>query len=63
MFFLAWRCFSPPSGNTGRPLIAARPELAVRHPNEEIFYDREGMAWADPTLEQVWEYNIAITKK
>jgi hypothetical protein len=45
------------------PLIAARPELAVRHPNGEIFYDREGMAWADPTREEVWEYNIAITQE
>jgi len=45
------------------PLIKARPELAVRHPNGAIFYDREGMAWADPTLEEVWEYNIAITKE
>jgi len=45
------------------PLIAARPELAVRHPNGEIFYDREGMAWADPTREEVWEYNIAITRE
>jgi len=43
------------------PLIEARPELAVRHPNGEIFYDREGMAWADPMLEEVWEYNIAVT--
>jgi hypothetical protein len=45
------------------PLIAARPELAVRHPNGDIFYDREGMAWADPTREEVWEYNIAITQE
>jgi hypothetical protein len=45
------------------PLIKARPELAVRHPNGTIFYDREGMAWADPTREEVWEYNIAITKE
>lgn len=45
------------------PLIEARPELAVRHPNGAIFYDREGMAWADPTLPAVWEYNIAITKE
>ena len=45
------------------PLIATRPELAVRHPNGEIFYDREGMAWADPMKEEVWEYNIAITKE
>jgi hypothetical protein len=43
------------------PLIAARPELGVRHPNGEIFYDSEGQAWADPTREEVWEYNIAIT--
>jgi hypothetical protein len=45
------------------PLIAARPELAVRHPDGEIFFDREGMAWADPTREEVWDYNIAITKE
>ena len=43
--------------------IEARPELAVRHPNGTIFYDSEGLAWADPTLEEVWEYNIAITKE
>jgi hypothetical protein len=43
------------------PLVEARPELAVRHPNGEIFYDREGLAWADPTREEVWDYNIAIT--
>ncbi|MBN1580188.1 MAG: hypothetical protein JXA89_05755 [Anaerolineae bacterium] len=44
-------------------LIVARPELAVRHPDGEIFYDREGMAWGDPTREEVWEYNIAISKE
>ncbi len=43
------------------PLVAAYPELAVRHPNGEIFYDREGMAWADPMREEVWAYNIAVT--
>jgi hypothetical protein len=45
------------------PLVAARPELGVRHPDGAIFYDREGMAWADPTRKEVWEYNIAITKE
>jgi hypothetical protein len=45
------------------PLIEARPELAVRHPNGAIFYDREGLAWGDPTRQEVWEYNIAITKE
>lgn len=43
------------------PLVEARPELAARHPNGEIFYDREGMAWPDPMREEVWEYNIAVT--
>jgi len=43
------------------PLVAAYPELAVRHPDGEIFYDREGMAWADPMREEVWAYNIAVT--
>jgi hypothetical protein len=45
------------------PLVEARPELAVRHPDGEIFYDREGMAWADPMLEEVWAYEIAVTKE
>ncbi len=44
-------------------LIKARPELAVRHPDGRIFYDREGLAWADPTRKEVWEYNIAITRE
>jgi hypothetical protein len=43
------------------PLVEARPELAVRHPNGEVFYDREGQAWADPMKEEVWDYNIAVT--
>lgn len=42
-------------------LIKARPELAVRHPDGEIFYDNEGMAWGDPTRQEVWDYNIAIS--
>jgi hypothetical protein len=45
------------------PLVEAHPELAVRHPDGEIFYDREGMAWADPMLEEVWAYEIAVTKE
>jgi hypothetical protein len=45
------------------PLAAAYPELAVRHPNGEVFYDREGMAWIDPTKEESWEYSIAVTKE
>lgn len=44
-------------------LIKARPELAVRHPNGEIFYDREGMAWGDPTRQEVWDYNIMVSKE
>ncbi|MBN1937557.1 MAG: hypothetical protein JW934_23065 [Anaerolineae bacterium] len=44
-------------------LINARPELAVRHPNGEIFYDREGMAWGDPTRQEVWDYNILVSKE
>jgi len=45
------------------PLIEARPELAVRHPDGEIFYDREGMAWVDPTKPESWEYTIAVTEE
>lgn len=40
-------------------LCTARPALAV-HRNGAIFKDREGLAWCDPFLPEVREYNIDI---
>ncbi len=40
-------------------LAAARPEWAVTM-NGGVFKDREGLAWVDPSQQEVWEYNLAI---
>lgn len=45
------------------PLALARPELAVRNAAGAIWRDREELAWTDPFLQQVWDYNIAIAEE
>jgi len=42
------------------PLATARPDLAVKQENGSLFRDREGLAWTDPFLQEVRDYNIAI---
>ncbi|MEM7034571.1 MAG: putative glycoside hydrolase [Chloroflexota bacterium] len=43
------------------PLTVAHPEWAVTYRETgEIWRDREGLGWADPTQEDVWDYNIAL---
>jgi hypothetical protein len=42
------------------PLATARPDLAVKYANGQIFRDREGLAWTDPFQPEVRNYNIAI---
>jgi hypothetical protein len=42
------------------PFASARPELAVRGRNGEIFRDRESLSWTDPFSRTVWDYNIAV---
>lgn len=42
------------------PLATAREDLAVHRRNGEVFRDGEGLAWTDPFLSEVREYNIAI---
>lgn len=43
-------------------LAHARPELAIRTQDGQIWYDRENLAWVDPSRKEVWDYviNIAI---
>jgi hypothetical protein len=42
------------------PLATARPDLAVKLQNGKLFRDRENLAWTDPTLKEVRDYNIAV---
>jgi hypothetical protein len=41
-------------------LATARPDLAVRTSEGEIWYDREHLAWVDPFKRAVWNYDIDI---
>jgi hypothetical protein len=41
-------------------LAMAHPDLAVKRSNGTIFKDRERLAWTDPSLRAVWDYNIGI---
>lgn len=50
-------------------LAKARPDLAVKKksnasstPPYPTWYDKKGLAWSNPTLKEVWDYNIAIAK-
>lgn len=45
------------------PLATARPDLGIRLANGSLFRDREGLAWTDPSLKQVRDYNIALAVK
>jgi hypothetical protein len=42
------------------PLVAARPDLAVRTPQGTVWHDREDLAWVDPFRKEVWDYNIEL---
>jgi hypothetical protein len=42
------------------PLTTARPDLAIHQADGELFKDREGLGWADPTQPEVRAYDIAI---
>jgi hypothetical protein len=41
-------------------LATAKPELAVKNQRGEIWRDRENLAWVDPFMKEVWNYNIEI---
>lgn len=41
-------------------LALARPDLAVKTTTGAVWRDRDGMAWTDPSLPEVWNYNIDL---
>jgi hypothetical protein len=42
------------------PLAHARPDLAIKRQNGLLYLDAEGLAWTNPFLAEVQNYNIAI---
>lgn len=46
------------------PLLAqTKPEWAIRSAAGGWWRDDKGLAWVDPTRQEVWEYNLAIAKE
>lgn len=45
------------------PLAFGVPELAVLQADGSIWIDGEGLAWANPFREEVWDYNIALAEE
>jgi len=46
------------------PLALNRPDLAIHNTaTGGPWIDGEGLAWADPFREEVWDYNIALAKE
>jgi hypothetical protein len=45
------------------PLASAKPDWAVKLAGGAIWHDREDLAWTDPFIEEVWEYNIAVAEE
>ncbi len=41
-------------------LGTARPDLAIKTKEGNIWRDRENLIWVDPARKEVWEYNISI---
>ncbi len=41
-------------------LAKARPALAIKKADGRLFRDREGLSWVDPSLSEVWQYNLDI---
>src|SRR5690606_9548216 len=44
-------------------LARTKPELAIRNKADEVFQDREGLAWTDPFQPEVWEYNLQLAEE
>ena len=44
-------------------LGAARPDLAIKTANGQLWRDREGLVWMDASKKEVWDYNIDIAEE
>ena len=45
-------------------LTSKRPDMAVRNTaTGGVWYDWKGLAWADPTDQAVWDYNLQIAQE
>jgi hypothetical protein len=45
------------------PLAWGVPDLAAKRADGSIWIDGEGLGWANPFREEVWDYNIALAKE
>ncbi|NPA91612.1 MAG: hypothetical protein GXO55_09225 [Chloroflexi bacterium] len=45
------------------PLAMNKPEWAVKDKEGKIWLDGEGLGWANPLKEEVWEHNLALLEE
>jgi LysM repeat protein len=45
------------------PLAQAHPEWAAQRMGGGAWHDREGLAWSDPFVQAVWEYNADLAEE
>ena len=46
------------------PILAEKkPEWAIKRAGGNLWRDYKGLAWVDPTMQEVWKYNIDIAKE
>lgn len=46
------------------PILARKkPEWALRTNDGGLWYDYKGLAWVDPSLQLVWDYNVEIARE
>jgi len=46
------------------PILAEKkPEWAIKRAGGSLWRDYKGLAWVDPTMQEVWKYNIDIAKE
>jgi hypothetical protein len=44
-------------------LVRAKQEYAIKTKWGTVWRDKSGLAWADPRIREVWDYNAAIAKE
>ena len=44
-------------------LATAKPDLAFKTWNGNIWHDHKGLAWLDPQKQEVWDYNLDIARE